>query len=430
MISGGFDVTYVTYPNPAPGWVDGVYHERQPVVTKAAETASSVYTSRRFREKEETGWGVFDYHEGARFAFPASCGDFDITVKVRSHGDCTVSAYCDGMRVLSAVPLQDGVTAELSFTVRSCNDVSEIWFSPDTADGSDEAAATLEICSLSYTARTQREPGRKPTLFLASDSTTQTYDPYYYPQTGWGEVLYKYFFGSDLVREYRPEDSSYSQCRVYELPDIKIENRSIGGRSSRSFFLEGKLSELLARAARGDFIMIQFGHNDGTKARPNRYVSPGDYKEWVRRYIRAALARDITPILVTPVMRRNCDEGGRNGEFVPSFTEFAGKLYELAAEFDVPLLDLGSLSFEVCRTLGSERTKKLYLWAAPDEYEGAYANGVTDNTHLSRTGALIYAEKLASMLAASEDTRLNPLGALIDKRRCDLIKEALLGRYI
>ena len=419
MTYNGFEVKHISYPTPPNGWVDGVYRERVPAVSEADGTT---FCCRHFREREATGWGVFDYHEGASFLFPSALGDWKVTASLRSHsGLCRVSVYCDGVSVSSGIELTDGVT-EVTFTVRSCDDISSFCFSPDTEEGSDEAEATLEITGLSRAPLPAPQPSRKPTLFLASDSTVQTYDPYYYPQTGWGEVLYKFFGGSDLVREYRPEGSTYSHCRVYELPGIKIENRSIGGRSSRSFFLEGKWNELLSRATPGDCIMIQFGHNDCTKARPNRYASPDDYKLWLTRYIRAALARGITPILVSPVMRRNC---GEDGEFTPSFPEYGEKLRELAHEFDTPLLDLGAASLEVCRALGAEETKRLYLWAAPGEYDGAYANGVSDNTHLSRTGALIYAGEVSRLLSESKDERLKPLGALVDMRRREVIKEAL-----
>ena len=420
MTYSGFDVTYITYPDPPRGWVDGVYYERE---RAEGEANFLTYRCRHFREREETGWGVYDYCEGVWFSFRSNIFDCEVKAALRSHsGDCSISAYCNGVRVMSSAALKDGETTELSFRIYSCVDISEVCFSPDTAEGSDEAEVMLEVVSLSYEVLPERRAGRKPTLFLASDSTVQTYDPYYYPQTGWGEVLYKFFRGSDFVREYRPEGSTYSQCRTYELPDIRIENRSIGGRSSRSFILEGKLAELLSRATVGDYIMIQFGHNDCTKARPNRYVSPDDYEIWVRRYLRAAYSRGIMPILVTPVMQRNC---GESGEFTPSFPEFDEKLKGLALDFETPLIDLGGASLEICRALGAEACKKLYLWAEPGEYEGAYEKGVSDNTHLSRTGALVYAGEVARMLSELQDKRLEKLSALIDLKRMRFIREAL-----
>lgn len=420
MTNNGFEVKYISYPDPPRGWIDGVYHERERTV---GEAEGMTYRCRRFREREETGWGVYDYHEGLCFKFLSAACDFEIKAVLRSHsGACRISAYCEGVCVFSGAELSDGEPAELSFRVHPCDMKSEICFSPELDEGCDEVEIMLEVTDISYEMLAERAPGRKPTLFLASDSTVQTYDPYYYPQTGWGEVLYKFFRGADLVREYRPEGSTYSQCRAYELPEIKIENRSIGGRSSRSFFLEGKLSELLSGALPGDYLMIQFGHNDCTKARPNRYAPPADYEEWIKKYIRAAFGRGMLPVLVTPVMRRNCDE---NGKFSPSFSEYDEKLRSLSVEYDAPLLDLGATSLSVCESLGTDRSRRLYLWTDPDEYEGAYAKGVSDNTHLSRTGALVYAGEVAKLITESNDKRLAPLSELVDPERRDMIREAL-----
>lgn len=418
----GFETKTVTYPDPAPGWIDGVYHERE---ARTAPGGEHVYVSRRFREREETGWGVYDYVEGTRFSFPAEYGDWRITVRIRAEEGCKLDVFCDGVCVFSgAEATPDG--AELSFTVRSCGETSELAFAP-AADGDAGSSASLAVTEISRERVPVPEAKKIPTLFLASDSTVQTYDQYYYPQTGWGEVLYRFFTDAELVREYRPDGSTYSHCRAYGLPGVVIENRAIGGRSARSFYLEGKLSELLSRAARGDFIMIQFGHNDCTKARPNRYSDPDGYKSYIRRYVKSALSRGILPILVTPVSRRNC---GEDGVFAPSFAEYSEKLSELSSEFDVPLIDLGSASLEILNTLGADDSKRLYLHTEPGQHEGAYIGGAADNTHLSRTGALIYAGRVADMLSRSADERLAALGGLVDRNRIDYITEALLGKRL
>lgn len=427
--STAFDVTvtYIDYPEPAGGWIDGVYHEREAHGTDECPARAS--SCRHFREKEETGWGVFDYFEGARYTFDADFGDYSVTASLRcsSASGAAVSVYCDGVRVMSGITLTDEASG-VTFTVRATDKKARFWFSPDIPDGADEATAEICVSDLRFKKLAVPDAGSKPTVFLASDSTVQTYDQYYYPQTGWGEVFYKFIRLSDLVRAYKPDGASYSQCRAYELPDVTVENRSIGGRSARSFFLEGKFFELLSRAKRGDFIMIQFGHNDCTKARPNRYTSPDEYKVWITKYVRSSLVRGITPILVTPVMRRNCDEGGRVGEFVPSFPEFTEKLREISAETHVPLLDLGGASLDICRALGPDASRALYMHADACVYAGAYEKGAADNTHLSRKGALVYAAEAARLLASSPDERLAPLASLVDHGRIETVKETFLGK--
>ncbi|MCD7775981.1 MAG: rhamnogalacturonan acetylesterase, partial [Firmicutes bacterium] len=274
----------------------------------------------------------------------------------------------------------------------------------------------LKLCRLE-TCRLERGAVRKkPTLFIASDSTAQSYGPENYPQTGWGQMLHKYFRGADFAFEYVPKGSSYSLCRAYECPGVIIENRSIGGRSSRSFVLEGKWNELLFRCEAGDYIFIQFGHNDSTKARPNRYTSIDEFGEYIRMYVASAKARGAIPVLVTPVSRRSINE--ETGVFNISFPEHRNTVLKIARELDTPVIDLGlesrNICEGICETLGAEATKELFLWTYEGEYSGVYCRGSRDDTHLQRRGALIFAGAVAKLIEASDDTRLDPLKAQLD----------------
>lgn len=421
----GFFVSSVRYPNAAEGWVDGVYHKRIAERLRAdvmpAEGGGIVIGSRHFREKEETGWGVFDYVEAPEFSFGSGLRDYVVRAVFRNGGDdeIAVSAFCNDILKLHKAVLPAGEETEVTFNVASVYDTTRVVFFVMNEDVSDKnAAPTHELTLLSLTAEEMpaKTAGKKPTVFLASDSTVQTYDPYYYPQTGWGEVLYKYFKDSDFVREYRPEGSTYSHCRAYELPEITVENRAIGGRSSLSFYLEGKFDELLLRAKPGDFVFIQFGHNDATKARPNRYVAIPEYKEMLRTYCKACSARGLTPVLVTPVMRRNYHED--TDSFSPSFPEHRDAMLALAEEEGVTLLDLGGKSHEICTELGGEMTKSLFLWTAPDTYDGAYKNGSTDSTHLQRRGALVFAGALCQLIRDCADERLAAVAAQQNGNKC------------
>lgn len=419
----GFSIRQIRYPNPADGWVDGVYHKREAsrerAVLMPSEGGGIVFAARHFREKEETGWGVFDYAEAPEFTFTSGLSDWRITAVFRNTTDreIPVSAFCNDILKLNKAPLAPNGETEVSFTVSSIFEETRTVFFVMNEDSSPEEAPARELTLLSLSReKLEGKPsGKKPTLFLASDSTVQTYDPYYYPQTGWGEVLYKYFRDSDFVREYRPEGSTYSHCRAYELPSVTVENRSIGGRSVLSFYLEGKYDELLSRAREGDVLFIQFGHNDATKARPNRYACLPEYKEMLRAYVRAARSRGVTPVLVTPVMRRNYHE--ESDTFSLSFPEYRSAMMSLSEEESVTLLDLGLRSHEICTEVGGEGTKSLFLWTAPDTYEGAYKNGSTDSTHLQRRGALVFAGAVADLMRESADPALGRLADALDPHR-------------
>jgi lysophospholipase L1-like esterase len=253
---------------------------------------------------------------------------------------------------------------------------------------------------------------RKPKIILASDSTVQSYDEIYYPQTGWGQVFIQYFKDNHTVLDSPVINCSYEQARCYESESVIIENRAIGGRSSRSFIEEGKLTEIKEALAPCDYLFVQFGHNDATKERPNRYVSAKDFPNYIISYIKVCMAKNATCVLVTPVARRNCEEFG---EFSISFQEYRKVMIDLSEEYSVPLLDLGKYTTEYCRRYGVDESKELFMWLEPNEYPvGAYKEGIQDNTHLQLKGAKAYANILAHLIMAYEnDNKLDSLKEII-----------------
>ncbi|MFC3495766.1 RICIN domain-containing protein [Glycomyces rhizosphaerae] len=200
-----------------------------------------------------------------------------------------------------------------------------------------------------------------PTIFIASDSTAQTYNSGYYPQMGWGQKLAGYFDANTTVA-----------------------NHAIGGRSSRSFINEGRLTTILNAIRPGDYLFVQFGHNDATVSRPERYTSPADYKMYLRdHYMAGATARGATPVLLTPVSRRDYDS---SGNFRVSFPDYVNKVYELVNETGVATIDLSARSRAYLNGIGPEAAKRVFLHLAAGQYP-AFPNGVADNTHFQEYGA-------------------------------------------
>ncbi|AZK49128.1 G-D-S-L family lipolytic protein [Paenibacillus lentus] len=226
----------------------------------------------------------------------------------------------------------------------------------------------------------EREPGEKPVVYLASDSTVQTYDSYWQPQAGWGQMIDRYF-----------------------TDDVRIDNRAIGGRSSRSFVFEGRLDEILQAIRPGDYLLVQFGHNDATISRPERYTSPEDFKIYLKSYVLGARQRGATPILVTPVGRRDFNE--TTGKFNVSFPEYVASMKEVANELDVRLVDLSALSVAYYDSIGPEATRSVFLHVDPGVYQ-AFPNGAVDNTHFQEYGAIQIAKLVAGGI---EQLGLSPL---------------------
>ena len=242
------------------------------------------------------------------------------------------------------------------------------------------------------------------TLFLAGDSTVQSYKPDQYPQTGWGQVFYKFFKGADGVRKYVRPDAPGMHCVDYEMGDFNIENHAFAARSSRSFIEQGRLDEIMKVAKPGDFLAVQFAHNDAYEAREERYVPVEKFGEWLKKYSDACKERGMQCFFVTPVTMRVFDE---NGECQIAFKEYRDAMIKAAKDLDVPCVDLSLLSTNYVNQIGAEAARDLYLWVAPGEYpESALKDGVTDNAHFQEYGATVMASLVARGIKELNDERL------------------------
>jgi len=208
---------------------------------------------------------------------------------------------------------------------------------------------------------------KKIKVYLTGDSTMAFYDKTRFPQAGWGMPFANYF------------DST-----------VIVENRAKGGRSSKSFMSEGFWKPIVDNLQEGDFVLIQFGHNDAANAadHPNRYASPEEYKSNLIIYVTETRARKANPVLITPVTRLKFDA---NGKAEQSHAPFSKMVADVAAQYKVPLIDLDTKSRELVQKLGQEFSKYMYLDLEPGE-EPFYPSGIHDNTHFSEFGARKMAE--------------------------------------
>lgn len=404
-----------TYPIEAIGWSGGVYYPRKADITNniylvdeyisKQEDGSFKIMSKMWTETEVTGFGIYPYVNSVFFSLRTGLKDGEWTVTFRNPHDeaVHVNCYADEVLMIRDEEIAPGSDRKISFTVCSIHEDTHLqFFVSDSATCIDDADNKyLYIKDIDFNELPKKAPGDKPFIFLASDSTVQTYEKFYYPQTGWGQVFHKYFCPNEELCECMSDDKVYPQCHVYEKNSIAIENRSIGARSSRSFVDEGKWNALLLRARPGDYCFIQWAHNDATAVRPNRYVCPEDFGGFLMKYINSCTSRGIYPVLVTPVSRRNCDDN--NGDFPMSFKEYRDVMLEVGKRENVPVVDLCLMSNEYMKKVGGEEAKNLHLWCPAGAYpDGAYADGVSDNTHLQEYGALVYARMVARALLDME----------------------------
>ena len=203
-------------------------------------------------------------------------------------------------------------------------------------------------------------------IFLVGDSTVTNYRESDYPMAGWGQMLQRFLTSSNFV----------------------VDNRAIGGRSSRSFIEEGRWNTVKNAINAGDFVFVQFGHNDRDYSKAERYTPPADYKNYLKQYVNETRAAGGIPVLVTPMVLNAWRNGAKRNVFTESGAEYVQRMKEVANELNVPLIDLNQKSFDFVNTIGVDyATRFIYNSYLAGEYPN-YPNGLNDGTHFQEMGAL------------------------------------------
>ncbi len=187
----------------------------------------------------------------------------------------------------------------------------------------------------------------------------------------------------------------------YTKEDVVIYNHAVNGRSTKSFIDESRLAVIYDEITEGDYLFIQFGHNDEKINDPTRYTDPhGEFIDNLGKFINVARNKKANPVLITSVERRLFDE---NGKLKPSeHTEYVLGMKEAGLKFDVPVVDLFTMSRDFLEKTGDEDSKKYYMNLAPLEASWA-PEGKVDNSHLKYEGALLYSGMIAKgLLEAGE----------------------------
>jgi lysophospholipase L1-like esterase/pectate lyase len=197
-------------------------------------------------------------------------------------------------------------------------------------------------------------------IFMIGDSTMANKPLEGNPERGWGQMLHKFF--SD---------------------GIIVDNHAVNGRSSKSFLDEGRWQKVLDSLQKGDYVIIQFGHND-SKPDTARHTDPQTtYRNNLIKYINETRAKGAFPILCTSIVRRKFDE---NGKLIDTHGEYIVVVREVAKQMNVSLLDMEQKSAKLVTDLGPEKSKELFMWVKPGIYSQV-PDGKQDDTHLNEDGA-------------------------------------------
>lgn len=224
-------------------------------------------------------------------------------------------------------------------------------------------------------------------LFVIGDSTASYYSSGSYPRTGWAQVLQPFF----------NEDS------------VKVVDKALSGRSSKSFYTDpAGWPVVKPQLNSGDYLFIQFGHNDA-KSDEERHTDPyTTYKEYLTKYITEARAAGAIPLLLTPINRN----GWRGAEVTDSHGEYDDAMRELAVEVNVPLIDLTIATKQMMEDLGQSFTTNNLFMNLPAQVYPTYPDGSSDNTHLQERGAFEICKLVMQGLEANDsDESLEKLKA-------------------
>jgi lysophospholipase L1-like esterase len=209
-------------------------------------------------------------------------------------------------------------------------------------------------------------------VYLIGDSTMAIKDPKAYPETGWG-MPFTYFFDATAT----------------------VDNRAKNGRSTKTFIAEGLWQPVADNLQPGDYVFIQFGHNDEVKTKKS-YSTEEEFQANLKRYVTESRRKKAVPILMTPVARRSFDASGK---IVSTHEVYSNLVRKVAREQQVPLIDLDVKSQALLQQFGPETSKLLFLQLAPGEHPN-YPGGKDDNTHFNELGARLMAQLVYKELKA------------------------------
>ncbi|WP_281233026.1 rhamnogalacturonan acetylesterase [Flavobacterium gelatinilyticum] len=224
------------------------------------------------------------------------------------------------------------------------------------------------------------------TIYLIGDSTVadysleENYQTKKFPQVGWGQV-FQPFFQKDSLKLIKNILGS--------AKEVKVDDRAKGGRSTRTFFQEGRWASVYKSLQKGDVVMMQFGHNDASVEKTERYVNIEGYKEFLRLFINQTKEKGATPIVLTPVAR---NYPWKDGKLNNVHGEYPQASIDVARELNVKYIDLNELSMSFFSSKGQEYVTVNYFMNFEAGKYPAFPEGQKDNTHFQTEGGIAVAK--------------------------------------
>lgn len=207
-------------------------------------------------------------------------------------------------------------------------------------------------------------PEKVVKVYLIGDSTMSIKRSEAYPEAGWG-MPFVYFFNETVM----------------------VDNRAQNGRSTKSFMAENRWKPVVDSLKEGDYVLIQFGHNDEVKTK-KAHTTESEFKANLTKYVKDTRSKKAIPVLITPVARRSFDE---NGKIQDTHKVYSALVRKVAKKQKVALIDLDKESQILLQNFGPENSKLLFNHLTPGQHPN-YPQGKEDNTHFNELGARKMAE--------------------------------------
>ncbi|WP_119791734.1 rhamnogalacturonan acetylesterase [Flavobacterium anhuiense] len=225
---------------------------------------------------------------------------------------------------------------------------------------------------------------QKTSLYCIGDSTmANKKDPEKNPEHGWAQVLQPFF-----------------------NENVTVINKAVNGRSTRSFINEKRWDSIYSKLKKGDYVFIEFGHNDQKIEDSARYTNPHTaYRYNLIRFVKESREKGAIPVLLTSISRRNFNE---KGVLVPTHGDYPLETRLVAQEYNVPFIDLEYYTELLEQSYGPEKSKQLHLHFKAGE-NAFYDKDKADDTHLSLLGANKIAEIVINQIKLSKDPSLKNL---------------------
>lgn len=218
------------------------------------------------------------------------------------------------------------------------------------------------------------EDDDKLKIYVVGESTAQTYKQSAdFPQFGWGQVLGDYF-----------------------TDEVSVQNRAVGGMSTKRFDNSGRLDKVLEELKSGDYLFIQFGINDDARNVPEKYTPVEEYKSRLtERYIGEAQKRGAIPVLMTPSAGAVWDD--KNNKFAYTRLQYGAATRELAKELGCKFIDINKMMTDKYNTMDKAEVLSGYLMCEPLESMKHIA-GKEDKTHFKEKGARLVAQLIVEAI--------------------------------